>query len=557
MRAANALTAPVLGAVQVGLGALRVAAAGDRDDHFLVRHQVLDGQVAVGRDDLGPPLVAELLDDLGELVADDVALPDRVGQDVLEVGDDDLELVQPVDDLLPLQGGQPAQLHVQDRLRLDLVDLQQRDQPAAGLLDVRAAADQRDDLVQRVQRLHQTAVDVRLLLGLAQAVPGPPLDDLDLVVDPVRDEQVEAERARYAVDQREHVAAEGVLQLRVLVEVVQYHARLGVTLQHDHQALTGPGRGVVADVGDAGHLAGVDQLGDLLRQVVRVDHVGQLADDQAGPALGVLLDVHHRAHRDRAAAGAVGVVDALVADDQGAVREVRALDVLHARRQDLFLGGVRVLEAPLRRGGDLAQVVRRDHRRHADRDTGRAVHQQVREPAGQDHRLLRAAVVVGAEVDRLLVDVAHHLHRQRRQPALGVPHRGRRVVTRRTEVALPLDHRRAHHPGLRQPDQGVVDRRVAVRVVLTHHVTDDARALGETAVRPVAAVVHRVEDAAVHRLEAVADLGQRAADDDGHRVVEVRLLHLRLQIERLDPVVSRRNGGLGHLVLVPFVSVRR
>ena len=125
VRAANTLAAAVLRPVQVGLGALRVAAAGDRDDDFLVRHQVLDGQVAVGRDDLGTPLVAELLDDLGQLVADDGPLPDRVGQDVLEVGDDRLELVQPVDDLLPLQGGQPAQLHVQDRLRLDLVDLQQ------------------------------------------------------------------------------------------------------------------------------------------------------------------------------------------------------------------------------------------------------------------------------------------------------------------------------------------------------------------------------------------------------------------------------------------------
>ena len=38
----------------------------------------------------------------------------------------------------------------------------------------------------------------------------------------------------------------------------------------------------------------------------------------------------------------------------------------------------------------------------------------------------------------------------------------------------------------------------------------------------VAAVVHRVDHAAVHGLEAVAHVGQRAADDDAHRVVEVR-----------------------------------
>ena len=53
-----------------------------------------------------------------------------------------------------------------------------------------------------------------------------------------------------------------------------------------------------------------------------------------------------------------------------------------------------------------------------------------------------------------------------------------------------------------------------MRVVLAHDVADDARALGEAAVRAVAAVVHRVEHAAVHRLEPVAHVGQRAADDD-------------------------------------------
>ena len=56
---------------------------------------------------------------------DDLALPRLVGQDVLEVGDGRLELGQVVDDRLALQGGQPAQLHVEDRLRLDLVDLEQ------------------------------------------------------------------------------------------------------------------------------------------------------------------------------------------------------------------------------------------------------------------------------------------------------------------------------------------------------------------------------------------------------------------------------------------------
>ena len=72
--------------------------------------------------------------------------------------------------------------------------------------------------------------------------------------------------------------------------------------------------------------------------------------------------------------------------------------------------------------------------------------------------------------------------------------------------------------------QGVVDRRVAVGVVLTDDVADDPGALACRAVcRLQAQLLHGVEDAAVHRLQAVADVGQGPADDDGHGVVQVGL----------------------------------
>ena len=79
-------------------------------------------------------------------------------------------------------------------------------------------------------RLEQRGQDVQPLLRLAQPEPGAPDDDLDLVRDPVADHLVQAQRARHAVDQRQHVGAEGVLQLGVLVEVVQHDLGDGVAL---------------------------------------------------------------------------------------------------------------------------------------------------------------------------------------------------------------------------------------------------------------------------------------------------------------------------------------
>ena len=199
-----------------------------------------------------------------------------------------------------------------------------------------------------------------------------------------------------------------------------------------------------------------------------------------------------------------------------------------------------MLQRPLHGRGHLAEVVGRDVGRHTHGDACGAVDQQIREPAGQNDGFLLLAVVIGLEVDRVLGDVADHLHGQGRHLALGVAHGRGLVVARRTEVALPRDQRITHHPGLCQAHEGVVDRAVTVRVVLTHHLPDDPGALVPSPVGPVPAVVHAVQDPPMHRLEAVPNVRQRPTDDHAHRVIEVGLLDLVLQVHRLPPVSNLR-----------------
>lgn len=193
------------------------------------------------------------------LVDDDRALALRSGEDVLEVGDLQLEGLGLLVDLLALEGGQTTQLEFEDRACLDLVDGEQLHQAVAGLLDVGRPADERDDLVEGVERGQVAAQDVRTLLGFAQTELGAADDDLDLVVDPRADEAVERQGAGHPVDDGEHVRAEVLLQLGVLVQVVEHDLGDRVTLQHDDQALPGTTRGLVADVGDAGETAVLDE----------------------------------------------------------------------------------------------------------------------------------------------------------------------------------------------------------------------------------------------------------------------------------------------------------
>ena len=63
------------------------------------------------------------------------------------------------------------------------------------------------------------------------------------------------------------------------------------------------------------------------------------------------------------------------------------------------------------------------------------------------------------------------------QAHLGVAHRRRRIAVDRAEIALPVDQRQAHGEILRHAHQRVVDRLVAVRMVFTDDVADDARRL--------------------------------------------------------------------------------
>ena len=215
--ALDALAATMLGAVFVGLGAFDETGVGHGDHHVLFGDQVFDVHLAGERQDSGAAFVTVLGHDLVELVADDLALAFRLGEDVDVVGDLALQFLMLGHDLVAVHAGQRAQLHGQDGVRLHLVDVQQPHKARTGGIGVLGGTNEGDDLVQHVQGLEIPLQDVVALLGLALQVRGASGDHVELVVHPVADEGVQAQRARHAVDQRQHVGAEGLLQLGVLV----------------------------------------------------------------------------------------------------------------------------------------------------------------------------------------------------------------------------------------------------------------------------------------------------------------------------------------------------
>ena len=369
--------------------------------------------------------------------------------------------------------------------------------------------------------------DVEAFLGLGELEAAAAGVDLEAVVDVALEEVAQVHAARAPVVEGDHVGAEGGLEVGVLVELVEDDgAGLGVLLELDDDADAVLEAGFVADVGDALDDAGLDELGHLGDHGGLVDHVGD-GGDEDGLALAFLDDLGLAADGDGAAAGLVHRLDAGAAADERAGGEVGALDELH----ELVDGGLGVGDEVDEAVAELAEVVGGDVGGHAHGDALGAVEEEVGELGGEDAGLLGGVVVVGEEVDGVLLDVGEHLVGDLGQAALGVARGGGAVAVDGAEVAVAVDELLAHAEPLGQAHEGVVDGGVAVGVVFAHHVADDAGAFAVGGVEEVLVLVHRVEHAAVDGLEAVARVGQGARHDDAHGIVDVGALHLLLDVD--------------------------
>ena len=352
------LAAPAapLGAVIGQRLGLDVAAVRERHHHVLRRDEVFDTEFLRVQHDFGTALVAELVADGRQFADDDFGDALRTGQDVEQVEDLGHHVLVFADDLVLLETGQALQAQFENGLRLgvrqaialvgeaefrrqavrarrvgsgaDQHFLDHRAAPGAlhqaalGIGRRRRRLDQGDDFIDVGQRDRQAFQDVAALARLAQFEHGAPRHHFAAMRQEAFEHLLQVQQARLAIDQRHHVHAEGVLQLRLLVQVVEDDLGHLAALQLDDDAHAGLVR-LVADIGDALDLLLVDQLGDLFDQGLLVNLVGNLVDDDGLTiALVHVLDMRAAAHDDAPAAGPVAFANAHDAVDQRGGREI-------------------------------------------------------------------------------------------------------------------------------------------------------------------------------------------------------------------------------------------
>ncbi|MGY4333644.1 hypothetical protein ACVWWG_008061 [Bradyrhizobium sp. LB7.2] len=444
-------------------------------------------------------------------------------------------------DLHFLELAQTSQPHVEDGFSLHFGELERLDQRRLRLVLV---ADDPDHLVDVQIGNQQAAENLQPALDLGLAMVGPTDQHVAQMVKPFAQALRESHHLGHtALDQHVEVQRNLVFELRQPEQRFHHQRRIDILrlrLDYDTDVF---GR-LVPDVSDQRQLLLVQQFGDLLDQARLLHQKGYLGDDDDPGAACALFLLPSGADAERAAAGGIGFSDRLLGIDADAAgREIRALDPFQQR-----LGfRVGLLDQMQRGFAELGGVVRRDRGRHADRDTLRAIGEQVREAAGQHDGLFRLAVVIRAELDPVLVDAVEQKPRDVGQPRFGVAVGSGIIAVDIAEIALAVDKRIARGEVLREADHGVVDRLVAMRMERAHHVADDFGGFFERRAGVEPEQPHAVEDAPVHRLQAVAGIGQRAVHDGRKRVGKIALFQRLTQRHVVNfGRFLRRNQSFSH-----------
>ena len=540
----------------------------DRHHHVFFGDEILHVDVAdLFAVDLRAAIVSVLLRNLGEVGLDDREDLAFVAEDA-EIIDDLVEQFGVFRaELLLLQVDQLTERHPQDGVGLDGRERVSVRLAASFVCEVGVAGVAQGALHQRGRALDRHQPGLRL--GLRRRRP----NDADHFVDVrVREQQafdrvlplprslqqelrpatndrhampqvllqhlLDVERSRLAVDQRQEDDRERVLQRRELIELVEHDVGVGVALDFENQTNRLFQIAFVAIGRDAFDLFVVDQFSNPLDDPIARLLVGNFRDDDSLAVLAELFDASAGADQDRTAAREVAATDAAATADDAAGRKVGAFDDLEQFVDRDF----RLVEHLDRGRADLAEVMRRHARRHADRDAAGAVDEQVWELRRQDRRFESALVVGRHEVDGVELDVVHHRRGDRRHPRFRISHGGRGETGDRTEVSLLVDQHVPHVPVLGHADERGVDDAFAVRMVVTARVAGDLGALHAARPGRQVQVVHGDENAPLRRLQSVADVGQGATDDDAHRVRQIAFLEFVLDRQIVDRSHHRLPG---------------
>ena len=77
-----------------------------------------------------------------------------------------------------------------------------------------------------------------------------------------------------------------------------------------------------------------------------------------------------------------------------------------------------------------------------------------------------------------------------------------------------------HIPRLSHVDKRPVNRAVTMRMIFSHRIADDTRALLIRLIRTVVHLIHRVQNSSLYRLQSISYIRKCTGNDDRHRIIQ-------------------------------------
>ena len=305
-------------------------------------------------------------------------------------------------------------------------------------------------------------------LGFIEFIPRLAGNDFFLVLQVVDEDFLEIQDPWMTLDECQLDDSEGFLHLRVLIELIEHDFRNDVTAQFNHDAHTLPVR-FIAQVRNAFQGLILHQMSNTLNEAGFIDLIRNLGHDDTVLVFGHRLYMSLGTDLDNPAARRIGLTNTADTKDLGSCWKVRSLDGAHK----IFDGCIWMIDKHDQGIHDFPKVVGRNVRCHPNGNTSRTIDQKGWNLRRQDCRLLQRFIIVRDEIDRILFNVAKHLHGNLAHTDFCITHSSRRIPIDGTKVPMSIHHEVAGRKILCKSHDGVINRIIPMGMILTKDVTDN------------------------------------------------------------------------------------
>ena len=153
---------------------------------------------------------------------------------------------------------------------------------------------------------------MRPFLCFTQIIPCTPGDNLALEIDIILQHLLQGQNTRFSINKREHDHAKCRLHLRIGIQLIKDHLRIGIPFQINHHMHSLAG-GIVVDIRNTFDPLLLHKVCDAFNQPRLINLIRKLGDNDRKSAVFRLLNFRAGAHDDFTAARSIGCTNSRAA----------------------------------------------------------------------------------------------------------------------------------------------------------------------------------------------------------------------------------------------------